>query len=176
MTYRTIIDNDSSILIDMSVLTATIDSSDGRLFIITGCSDGHFRLTGISAERFRIALFINIICRAKGYLTLAAAKDITCIIIVIRTYFTIARDGHRSLAVLTRIFRISSVIMELIRPTQTEAVRQICMLGHVGEITTSITNKVDKTYRCQFTTTINILLHRTARNIDVRVSWYTACP
>ena len=154
----------------MSVLTATIDSSDGRLFITTSCSDGHCRFTDISAERLRIALFINIISRAKGYLTLAAAIDITCIIVVIRTDFTIARDGHRSLAILTRIFRVSSVIMELVRPTQTEAVRQICMLGHVGEITSSITDKVDKTYRCQFTTTINILLHLTAGNYDIRVS------
>ena len=178
MIYPTPMEDNFGILIDVAILTATVHSPYLGIVRAIGCSDGHFRLTDVGAEGLRIALLLNIIGRAKGYLTLTAAKHITGFIfsVAFGTNNTATCDFHRSLAANSRRRRVCWDIMEFVRPTQGKACGRISVLCHANIIPLRITFKVNETHRRIFTTSIDILLYGATGDVDCRISGYAARP
>ena len=168
----------------MTILTTAIDCTNDTLrcgAIITlwgrGIIDIHLRLTNVGAEGLRITLFVHIgyesrvVFFLKRYQSLTTSIDIAVIGTGRRTD-TSSCDGDGSLSVDLsstngiRIIRSCRMVSELIWPAQSEPICQTFMLWHVREVSILITGEVDQTNGCYFTTSIDILLHLTARDIN----------
>ena len=68
------------------------------------------------------------------------------------------------------------MVVELVGPTEPEAVRQALMFRHIREIALAVAHEVDEANRCQFTSAIDIFLYRSTGNIDKGVTRDTASP